>query len=220
MIKQRIPETNHGITGEFEVKDYDVVQRKLRDKGYMETDDIIKSGINYGSALEIGPGPGYLGLEWLKKTQNTNLTWLEISEDMKKIAEKNTKEYGLEKRVSYIISDATKKFPFENDKFNAIFTNGSLHEWRDPIVVFNEINRVLKRGGKFFVSDLKRNINFLLVLFIKSMTKKKSMRKGLETSIQAAYLKNEIEEILFKSELKDYNISENAFGFNITGQKI
>ena len=52
------------------------------------------------------------------------------------------------------------------------------------------------------------------------MTKKKSMRKGLETSIQAAYLKNEIEEILFKSELKDYNISENAFGFNITGQKI
>ena len=31
---------------------------------------------------EIGPGPGYLGLEWLKKTQGTHLTGVDISPGM------------------------------------------------------------------------------------------------------------------------------------------
>jgi hypothetical protein len=39
----------------------------MRDKGWMETDLILKLGIQHGLALEVGPGPGYLGLEWLKK---------------------------------------------------------------------------------------------------------------------------------------------------------
>ncbi len=218
-MKKRIPETDHGIEGEIFVSDFDEFQKLMRDKGFIETDEIIKSGINYGTVLEIGPGPGYLGLEWLSKTQKTNLYWLEISEDMKNIAVKNAKEYAMQDRVKYVISDATKNFPFENEKFDAVFTNGSLHEWTNPIEVFIEINRVLKTGGKFFVSDLKRNINFFLKILMKIMTKKKSMKKGLVTSIQAAYLKNEIENILKKSQIKDFTISENAFGLIITGCK-
>ena len=69
MVKPRVVETNQGITGDFNVQMYDQMQRHLRDKGFMETHDIIKSGIDSGTVLELGPGPGYLGLEWLKKTQ-------------------------------------------------------------------------------------------------------------------------------------------------------
>ena len=60
---------------------------------------IIKAGINKGLALEIGPGPGYLGLEWLKKTSETRLIGIEISTDMIKIATRNSKQYQLEDRV-------------------------------------------------------------------------------------------------------------------------
>jgi len=219
MVKERIPETDHGIEGEILVSDYDLFQRKMRDKGYIETDDIIKSGINKGTALEIGPGPGYLGLEWLKKTENTNLFWLEISEDMKKIGEKNIREYGFKNRVDYVIADATKKFPFENDKYDAVFSNGSLHEWANPVEVFNEVYRVLKKGGKFFVSDLKRNISFLLLFIMKIMTKNRSMKQGLITSVQAAYIKPEIIELLNKTKINNFEIKENPFGIIITGVK-
>jgi hypothetical protein len=79
VTKARIVETVEGIQDEFAVDVYDRMMRRLRDKGWMETDRILKSGITRGSALEIGPGPGYLGLEWLKKTEGTSLTAVEIS---------------------------------------------------------------------------------------------------------------------------------------------
>jgi hypothetical protein len=57
MIRLRVTETNQGMQGEFNVNIYDQMQRKLRDKGWMETKAIIKNGIMKGSALEIGSGP-------------------------------------------------------------------------------------------------------------------------------------------------------------------
>ncbi len=219
MIKARIPETGNGIVGGVIVTDYDKMQRGMRDRGLINTDRIIKAGITGGKALEIGPGPGYLGLEWLKKTENTSLFWLEISEDMKRIAEKNAKEYKLEERIHYTISDATKKFPFEDSYFDAVFTNGSLHEWAKPVETFNEMERVLKKGGRFFISDLKRNVNPVITLIMKGMTKQASMKKGLISSINSSYLKNEIFEIISNSKLKNFNIEENSFGLIITGIK-
>jgi ubiquinone/menaquinone biosynthesis C-methylase UbiE len=220
MVKQRIPERDHGITGEAEVAEYDTFQKHLRDKGILETDKIIKHGISYGTALEIGPGPGYLGLEWLKKTSNTKVTGLEISEDMRKLALKNAEEYGMKDRVEYVISDATKSFPFESGTFDAVFSYGSLHEWTDPIPVFNEISRVLKTGGRFFISDLKRNINFIMKLMMKMMTKSIGivvLREGVITSINASYVRKEILEILGESDLNNFSVSEHPAGLRIKG---
>jgi ubiquinone/menaquinone biosynthesis C-methylase UbiE len=89
LVKPRIVETNEGIQGEFTVEVYDKMMRNLRDRGWIETDLILKTGITRGLSLEVGPGPGYLGLEWLKKTEGTSLRGLEISPDMIKMAEKN-----------------------------------------------------------------------------------------------------------------------------------
>ncbi len=234
MIKERIPETFQGITGEFVVSDYDSFQRGMRDRAAIPTDKIIEFGIKSGKVLEIGPGPGYLGLEWLKKTTGTEprtpsrinsgecgteLYWREISEDMRKIAEKNALEYGLTDRINFNVSDATKRFPFKDDYFDAVFTNGSLHEWAKPIEVFNEIQRVLKKGGRFFIGDLKRNINPIIKFVMKSMTKKDSMKKGLISSVNAAYLYGELTELLNESNLENFIIFENFFGLSITGIK-
>jgi len=79
MTKSRMIETNIGLQGEFIAKDYDDIMRESRDKGQLYTDEIIKFGITNGNALEIGPGPGYLGLEWLKKTTGTTLiSWISV----------------------------------------------------------------------------------------------------------------------------------------------
>jgi len=132
MVKPRTSETDHGIRGEFNVEIYDKMLSRLPDKGWMETDEIIKLGIDKGLILEIGPGPGYLGLEWLRKTEGTKLMAIEISPDMIKMAERNSKEYRLDDRIKYVHSDAQKML-FADNMFDGVFTNGSRHEWSQPL---------------------------------------------------------------------------------------
>src|SRR4030043_166559 len=160
MVKQRIPETDHGIVGEFNTQMYDDMLRRMRDKGWIETRLIIGSGIRSGLALEVGPGPGYLGLEWLKNTDGTTLRGMDISEDMLEIARRNAAEYGLTDRVKYVKGDA-QKMPYESGYFDAVFTNGSLHEWSHPEKIMDEIARVLKPRSEEHTSELQSRLHLV-----------------------------------------------------------
>ena len=54
MTKTRKVETDHGIQGEVDVHCYDVMQRHLRNKGWIETDELVR----YGSLCEWLNFPG------------------------------------------------------------------------------------------------------------------------------------------------------------------
>jgi len=218
MVQARVVETEQGIQGEFNVNLYDQMQRKLRDRGWIETKDIIKSGITSGHALEVGSGPGYLGLEWLKNTKDTTLTGLDISPDMIHLAKHNAEEYGLTDRVEYIESSG-EAMPFEDHLFDAVFTNGSLHEWRDPHQTFNELWRVVKPGGRLFVSDLRRDMNILVRWFLWLNTRPKAIRPGLKTSIQAAYTSAELKNLIKETKLSACEVAANPIGLIISGVK-
>jgi len=218
MTRPRVPETNQGIQGEFTVEIYDQMQRRLRDKGWIETRDITKSGITHGLALEIGPGPGYLGLEWLKNTQGTTLKGLDISADMIAVAERNARAYGLSERVEYVHSSGAR-LPFEDGSFDAVFTASSLHEWSEPQKTFHEIWRVLKAGGRLLISDFRRDMFPLLKWFLWLIAKPKAIRPGLLTSINAAYAPDELRTLIRESELSSCEVSGNPMGLKITGIK-
>jgi ubiquinone/menaquinone biosynthesis C-methylase UbiE len=214
MTRPRVSETDHGIQGEVTVGVYDQMQRRFRDKGWIETKDIIESGMTRGLALEIGSGPGYLGLEWLKQTDETILKGLDISPDMIAVAERNAEAYGLTDRAEYIQSSG-EKIPFDDETFDAVFTNGSLHEWSDPTNTFNEMRRVLKRGGRLFVSDLRRDMFFLVKWFVWFVAKPKEIRPGLITSINAAYTPGEIENLLSETRFQNYDVTSDLMGVKI-----
>ena len=105
---------------------------------------------------------------------------------MIKIAEKNAIDYNFQNRVKNIHGNALE-MPFEDDMFDGVFSNGSLHEWTDPIKVFNEIHRVLKKGGNYCISDLRRNINPLFKWFMGHTVNPIEMREGLIASINSSY---------------------------------
>lgn len=218
MTKPRVPETDHGIVGEYDVAIYDQLQRNLRDRGWTETKAILRVGITHGHALEVGNGPGYMGLEWLKNTQGTSLTGLDISPDMVALAQRNAKEYGLESRSQYVQSSGSR-MPFEEGTFDAVFTNGSLHEWAEPKATFDEIWRVLRKGGRYLISDLRRDMPALLHWFMHLMARPKMMRPGLESSIGASYTLDELRDLVEGTKIEGCKIESVAIGTILTGEK-
>ncbi len=218
MTQPRIPETDHGIQGELTVATYDQMQRKLRDRGWIETSSLLSHGLDHGHALEIGHGPGYLGLEWLRCTQGTTLTGLDISPDMQALARRNARDYGLSERTAYQLGSGDC-LPFDDNAFDFAFTNGSLHEWSNPRGTFDEIWRVLKPGGGYFISDLRRDMHPLVRGFLWLGTQPASIRPGLITSINAAYTSDELVGLLSETRLAGGRVESNPIGVTISGVK-
>ena len=160
----------------------------------------------------------YLGLEWLRKTEGTHLKVLDISPEMIEIAKKNAKQYNLGERVTYFKSDA-QKMPFEDNSFDAVFTNGSLHEWSEPRKIFDEIHRVLKPKGKYCISDLRRDMNIIIKWFMKLMTKPKEIKPGLVSSINSSCTVDEAQRMLKETKLRECRVEKSIMGLVITGEK-
>ncbi len=216
MGNTRVIETNEGIQNEVTVEMFDVFARKMRDKGWNGVDGMITSGIIGGDLLEIGPGPGYVGLELAKKIHPVSLTGCEISSAMIRIAERNAGEYGISAR--YVRSNCMD-MPFENESFDSVISNGSMHEWENPIRTFDEIHRVLRTGGRYCITDLCRDVSPVKKAMVYFSTQPKEMRPGLVSSINAAYTISEITELLRHSKLCNAKVSREFFGLCIAGQK-
>jgi ubiquinone/menaquinone biosynthesis C-methylase UbiE len=220
MVKPRVIDADHRIAGEEVIKAYDISMRCLRDKGLLQTDSILGSRLDLGCALEIGPGPGYGGLEWLKKTQDTTLKGLDISKLMTALAMKNARDYGLADRAEYFTGDASR-IPFRSGCFDAVFSTNSLHEWSRPREIFNEIYRVLRPGGKYFISDLRRDMSLMVKWFIRLSQPVRSaeMRSGFISSVNASYTLPEIQELLAETKLLGWKAEQNLLYIVISGRK-
>ncbi len=218
MARERVVETNEGIQEQLTVEIFDTFAKTMRDKGWNNVDSFTKAGITTGEVLEIGPGPGYVGLEWLKRAGNATLTGCEISENMIAVAQKNAVEYKLQNKTRYVQGNCMQ-MPFKDHSFDAVFSNGSLHEWEDPVKAFNEIHRVLKPGGLFCIADMRRDVSAAIKWMIYFSTKPKEIRPGFLSSLNAAYTVKELSALFEQSSLKHFTIQKEFFGLCAFGKK-
>ena len=98
--------------------------------------------------LEIGPGPGWAGIDLLKKRKDLSLDGLEASADMVRVATKNAEDEGLSNRVQYFQGIGEEMTILPDNYYDLIISRDSLHHWDYPEQVFLEILRVLKKDGK------------------------------------------------------------------------
>ena len=188
------------------MEDYSTVIRKLEMK-YRKLIRFILEDlkvIDYSNVLEVGPGPGWIGIWMAQENPTLKITGLDLSEDMIRVATENRIKENVQDRVHYVKGNAENMDVFADNSFDVVFSNESLHHWVNPEKVFNEISRVLKPNGVFCITDGKRNLKFKakLKFHILKLTIPKFIRMGWKNSIMAGYTKEEIGKILDKTKLK------------------
>ncbi len=107
--------------------------------------------------LDLGTGTGYLSFPVAEKYPNAQVTGLDIVE---KALEKNRERAASDGLKNlHFISYNGMELPFENEQFDLVITRYALHHFPAIRDTFAEISRVLKPGGRFFLSDPAPNDN-------------------------------------------------------------
>lgn len=216
MKKQRIIEAAAGIQDEAAAKTYDHLARQLRDWGWNGIREMLSAGLGAGPLLEVDPGPGYLGLELARQLGSQSLTGCAVSPTMLYIARKNAAEYGLP--AKYVLGSAMD-LPFPDGSFDCVISNGSLHEWETPRRVFDEIWRVLRPGGRFCITDLRRDAALWKQWLMCTLVRSRPLRLGLRSSLAAAYTVPEVAAILRQTRLAETQVRRTFLGLCACGVK-
>ena len=101
--------------------------------------------------LDLGTGSGYLSFPIAKNNPGCDVIGLDI---VNAALEANRTRADVEgiKNLSFVSYDGID-FPFEDDSFDLVVTRYALHHFPDIEHSVGEVSRVLKNGGKFFISD-------------------------------------------------------------------
>ncbi len=217
MIKKpRISESETGIQDPVTAGMYDRLARQLRDWGWNGVREMLSAGLGSGALLELGPGPGYVGLELARQLGSESLTGCGDSPLMARIARKNAAEYGMD--ADYVVGSAMD-LPFPDGSFDCVISNGMLHEWETPRLVFDEIWRVLRPGGRFCVTDLRRDTAAWKHWLMWLVVRYRPLRTGLQSSMAAAYTISELTAILRQTHLSGAQVRKTFLGLCVCGVK-
>lgn len=132
------PEGEHGIkTGEM---------MHANNIG-MTTAAIDSLGLqNNETVLEIGHGNGGHIAQLLSKAENLHYFGADISATIIAEAEKINQDFITKGKVHFQLTDGIT-LPFEDDRFEKIFTVNTIYFWTNPSEYLNEIKRILNPKG-------------------------------------------------------------------------
>ena len=121
-----------------------------------------KQKLNFSPYLEIGAEFTHRAAT-LEETQNAQGFALDISLESLSLAPYFIKQLKLKKIPERICADAYN-LPFQDDSLNFVFCYQSLHHFPNPKPIIEEIYRILKPGGHFFVNEepISQGINLNL----------------------------------------------------------
>lgn len=108
------------------------------------------TGQNRGICIDLGSGPGMLGIAVARAAPEMKVVSFDFSGDSQKIAKENIREAGLEDRIRLAKGDV-HAMPFEDGYANLIVSRGSMFFWDDLKSAFEEIFRVLAPGGATYI---------------------------------------------------------------------
>jgi ubiquinone/menaquinone biosynthesis C-methylase UbiE len=190
--------------------EYDDFSRKYRLKDLKEYAQLAAGHIaNGGSVLEIATGPGYFCTE-LAKLGNFNITGLDISNDLVKIARTNARQAGV--KVDFVQGNASS-IQFLGMSFDLIFCSWAIKNFMEPQKVLDEMYRVLKPGGTTLIIDLNHDATgqewnrYSSRLGLGGMTAL-FMKLAFRIQRSGAYSRSKFVELIENTPFKKYDIQD------------
>jgi len=115
---------------------------------------VALSNIKEGDVvLDLGSGAGFDAFLAAKKVgKKGRVIGLDMTKEMVSKAKKNAKKYNY-KNVEFKLGEI-EDMPIESNSIDVIISNCVINLSPDKERVFSEAHRVLKKGGKMFVSDI------------------------------------------------------------------
>jgi len=115
--------------------------------------------VNYSNAtkgevcVDLGSGKGTDVLRLADQVGETGLVYgIDVSEGMLKKARKNAEKLGIS-NVEFIESEL-EEIKVASDSVNLVISNCTINHASDKFRVWSEIERILKKSGRFVVSDI------------------------------------------------------------------
>jgi ubiquinone/menaquinone biosynthesis C-methylase UbiE len=177
-----------------------------------------------GQAADIGCGPGLLVVELARRAPGLHVTGVDLSDEMLAQGQVHAARAGVGDRVSFRQGDAGQ-IPFPAGSLDLVVSTLSLHHWRDPVAVLNEVARVLRPGGAFLIFDLRRDLAvpfWLLLWFATHVVVPRALRHASEPmgSRNAAYTPTEAAQLAAASHLTDWRITGGPLWLTIEGNSL
>lgn len=122
---------------------------------------------------------------------------LDLAEVALAVARKNAQKSEIPLKISFKKGDA-EDMPFEDNIFDLVISNNTLHLIKNPLKMFNEVHRVLKPTGRFIITDYKRS--WLGIFW---------------NHIRASYSLKEVTDLLNQSNLLEWEVKESLLSLNI-----
>ncbi len=178
---------------------------------------------DHGEAVDLGCGAGQLVLEMAQRAPGLHVTGIDLSEKMLAVARQSALQAGLEERVDFRLGNV-EEIPFPDQSLDLVISTMSLHHWSDPVKVYNEVDRVLKPSGAFYIFDLRRDLPlpfYLLIWFATQFVVPAALHRVNEPmgSRNASYTVQELVELARQSNLNGGRVNAGPIWIILIGKK-
>jgi ubiquinone/menaquinone biosynthesis C-methylase UbiE len=203
LIPERIPW--------FAARLYDQIARSAIETYYNEVAELVTDHTSRGLVLDVGTGPGYLPIEIAKRGPQITVVGIDSSKALVRIAQANAEREGLSDRVRFVKCDANR-LDFAHDSYDLVISTGSLHAWKNPVLVINECFRVLKPGCETWLLDPAHIINpeaqQVMGRDLKAMDRLAYWWGSFTSKLTPTYTVREIEEIIRRTKFEKGTVAE------------
>ncbi len=203
LIPERIPW--------FAARLYDQIAAGAIETYYKEVAESVTDHTSHGLVLDVGTGPGYLPIEIVKRAPRIKVVGIDSSKALVRIAQQNAERHGLSDRVRFVKCDGNR-LDFANDSYDLVISTGSLHAWKNPVLVINECFRVLKPGCEAWLLDPAQVITpeaqQVMGRGLKGVDQLAKWWGSFTSKLTPPYTVGEIEEIIRRTKFENGTIAE------------
>jgi ubiquinone/menaquinone biosynthesis C-methylase UbiE len=168
---------------------------------------VLGQGVTHGLALDLGTGPGDAALELTRQRPELRVIGVDLAAHMLARARQQASRTRPTGHEHWVQADG-HWLPFPDGTFDLVISSFSMHHWDDPLRVLDEIARVLRPDGCYYLADVCREVTRFQRLFAYASIPAVSLPfgsylgyGGYYESVRAGYTRAEARALLARSDL-------------------